>query len=469
MIPAERSGGFLTLLKKRNFLYLWLAQVISQTVMNAANYALIVLIEEVTGSTTLIGLAIISFSIPAVLIGAPAGVFVDHMNKRRLLWGSNCLRAVATFLFVLSLILNGHQLLPAYLLTFLISIIAQFFSPAESSAIPRLVSEEELMPALSLFQLTQMMSLPLGFILLAPLVLNFLPTFAIAHFQINPIIQLYALVGVLYLVCAFLISMISPESLSHRVNNTANRNLVTQPLNVMGNVWSEMGQGWQFVIQRKNLFLSLLQLSFAGVLLFVISEIATPIVTKLLQFPASNMAFVFAPAGVGLVIGTVLMPRISGRLGKSRIIFIGAIGLAIATTLLPLVTLLARTLQPHGWNTNPFLLLTVVLIMAGAGFALDCINVPAQTAMQELSPDWIKGRVIALQLAFYSACSIPILLSIGAIADLFGIDRVLYLLSIGTLAFGLWGMYYERRHQVKQPNDDVVAAKDEPEPDTIAH
>lgn len=469
MIPAKRSGGFLTLLKKRNFLYLWLAQVISQTVMNAANYALIVLIEEVTGSTTLIGLAIISFSIPAVLIGAPAGVFVDHMNKRRLLWGSNCLRAVATFLFVGSLLLNGHQLLPAYLLTFLISIIAQFFSPAESSAIPRLVSEEELMPALSLFQLTQMMSLPLGFILLAPLILNFLPTFSIAHFQINPIIQLYALVGVLYLVCAFLISLISPESLSHHSSNMARTNGVTQPLNVMGNVWSEMMQGWQFVIQRKNLFLSLLQLSFAGVLLFVISEIATPIVTKLLQFPASNMAFVFAPAGAGLVIGTVLMPRISGRIGKPRLIFIGAIGLAIATTLLPLVTLLARTLQPHGWNTNPLLLLAVVLIMAGAGFALDCINVPAQTAMQELSPDWIKGRVIALQLAFYSACSIPILLSIGAIADLFGIDRVLYLLSVGSLAFGLWGMYYERRHQPKQLNNDVVAAKDEPEPDTIAH
>ncbi|HCI82339.1 MAG TPA: hypothetical protein DHW02_21910, partial [Ktedonobacter sp.] len=143
--PAPKPGsGFLTLLKKRQFLYLWLAQLISMTVLNASNYALLVLIEVVTGSTTLVGLAIICFSVPAIIFGAPAGVFVDRMNKRQVLWGSNCLRAIATFVFVISLLLNHHQLIPVYLLTFLISTIGQFFSPAEGSTIPQLVSEEEL-------------------------------------------------------------------------------------------------------------------------------------------------------------------------------------------------------------------------------------------------------------------------------------------------------------------------------------
>src|SRR5689334_7614675 len=115
---ANRSEGFVTLLRKRNFLRLWLAQLISMTILNASNYALLILIEEVTGSTTLIGLAIICFSIPNVLFGAPAGVFVDHMNKRRVLWASNCLRAIATFVFVISLLVNHNQLVPVYFLTF---------------------------------------------------------------------------------------------------------------------------------------------------------------------------------------------------------------------------------------------------------------------------------------------------------------------------------------------------------------
>ncbi len=103
------------------------------------------------------------------------------MNKRRVLWASNCLRALATFLFVGVLFINHKLLVPVYLLTFLISAIGQFFAPAEGSAIPMLVSEDELMPALSLFNITFMLSQALGFILFAPLALSLLPTFHIYH------------------------------------------------------------------------------------------------------------------------------------------------------------------------------------------------------------------------------------------------------------------------------------------------
>ena len=166
------------------------------------------------------------------------------------------------------------------------------------------------------------------------------------------------------------------------------------------------------------------------------------------------MAFVFAPAGIGLVTGSILMPRIARRLGKSRAVFTGSVVLALTTLLIPLITLLAQALQPDGWNTNPLLLLAVALLMFLAGFALDFINIPALTAIQELTPDWIKGRVLALQLVLYNACAIPIILFIGAFADLFGLDRVIYFISICELAFGLWGIYYERKHPLVIPDID---------------
>ena len=43
---------------------------------------------------------------------------------------------------------------------------------------------------------------------------------------------------------------------------------------------------------------------------------------------------------------------------------------------------------------------------------------------------------------------------LGAIADLFGLDRVIYLISICELAFGLWGTYYERKHPLVIPDID---------------
>ncbi len=448
----QNSSGFLTLLKKRNFLRLWLAQLISMTILNASNYALLVLIEEVTGSTTLVGLAIICFSLPAFLFSAPAGVFVDRMDKRRVLWGSNCLRAIATFIFVISLLFNRHQLVPVYLLTFLVSVIGQFFSPAEGSSIPLLVNEDELMPALSLFNITFMLSQALGFILLAPIALSVLPIFTIAQFTIHPVDQLYAIIGVLYLVCALLIASIPTESFKQktgiqaRVSKTASTSVVTETFSILSNVWSEMLQGWSFIRRNKHLYLSVVQLSFAGVLILVIGELATPIVTNLLHLPARAMAFVFAPAGIGLVLGSILMPRITVHIGRSRAIFIGTIILAVATLLLPLTTIFARYLQPNGWNANPLLLVVIAFFMFCAGFGLDFVNIPAQTAMQEQTPDWIKGRVLALQLMLYNAFAIPIILFIGAFADIAGIDKVLYLMSICSIGFGIWGVYYQRRH-----------------------
>lgn len=462
--------GFLTLLKKRDFLRLWLAQLISMTILNASNYALLVLIEEVTGSTTLVGLAIICFSLPALLLGAPAGVFVDRMNKRRVLWVSNFLRAIATFLFVLSLLTNRHQLVPVYLLTFLISCIGQFFTPAEGTTIPLLVNEDELMPALSLFNITFMLSQAFGFILLAPIILSVLPTFNIFVVTVTPIDSLYTLIAILYLVCALLISSIPAKHFSLRPH-TLEKRATTQQLEEIGTIWTEMLQGWTFVRRKKPLFLAVIQLSYAGVLILVIGELATPIVTKLLLLSPNAMAFVFAPAGIGLVLGAIFMPRITRRLGKSRAILFGCGGLTVVTFLLPFSTVLAKALQPHGWNTNPLLLIIVALLMFLAGIALDFINVPAQTAIQELTPDWIKGRVLALQLMLYNAGAIPVILFVGAIADSFGLDHLLYLLSVAQIAFGLWGLYYER----KKCRPEALAQstgkedKDETTLDAIAH
>jgi MFS family permease len=435
---------------------LWLAQLISMTILNASNYALLVLIEEITHSTTLVGLAIICFSIPAVVIGAPAGVFVDHRNKRRVLFYSNILRAIATFGFVISLLLNRNELITIYLLTILISIIGQFFTPAEGASIPLLVDEEELTPALSLFNITFMLSQAIGFILFAPIILSLLPNFNILKIPIFPVEMLYAIIGVLYLVCSLLISLI-PSKAFTETQREKTEPIGAQSLGALQGVWDEVREGWTFMRRNSNLFLAVIQLSFAGILLLVIGELATPLVTQLFQQPASRMAIVFAPAGIGLVAGSILMPRVLQRLDKETAIFLGSLVLAAMIALLPLSTLLAHLMEQHGLNSGVIYLGAVPIVMFIAGVAIDFINIPAQTAIQESTPDWIKGRVLALQLMLYNACSIPIILFVGVFADSFGLDKVLYLVAVIVIGFGFWGRYYEHKHQGPGTKDDVEA------------
>src|SRR5205809_845587 len=177
--PSPGIASFRQVLKNRNFVLLWLAQLISLTILNAANFGIIVIVNNVTHSVVMAGIAIIAFTLPALPFSAIAGVIVDRLNKRLVLWISNVLRAVAVLLMVVSLLYDQTNLWPLYVLTFVTSLIGQFFIPAEGAAIPLLVGERELVPALSLFNITMTLSQAIGFLVLGSIISHLFPPFTL--------------------------------------------------------------------------------------------------------------------------------------------------------------------------------------------------------------------------------------------------------------------------------------------------
>src|SRR5579859_173731 len=213
--PPAPPPSFRRVLKNRNFVFLWLAQLISLTVLNAANFGVIVLVNDVTHSVLMAGLAIIAFTLPAVPFSALAGVIVDRLNKRLVLWVSNVLRMVTMLLMVVSLLFDRSNLWPLYILTFMTSFIGQFFTPAEAASIPLLVGERELMPAISLFNITMTLAQAIGFLLLGSIVARIFPSFTLHVAALTVNVQsidiLFLMVAFFYLVCAGLILCISPH------------------------------------------------------------------------------------------------------------------------------------------------------------------------------------------------------------------------------------------------------------------
>jgi len=403
-----------------------------------------------------------------VLIGAPAGVFVDRRNKQSVLFYSNCLRALAIFGFVVSLIMNQTRIAPAYLLTFLVSAIGQFFTPAEGASIAMLVTEDELMPALSLFQMTFMISNALGLVVLGPLLILLLPALSVLGLYIPPIASLYFIMALLYLVCSGLIALIPRHHfIEPKQQRTKTGVLAAESLGAWQTIWREMVQAWAFVRRRPMLFEAVIQLSFAGVLLQLIGLLAFPLVTDLLHQDPNFVPIVFAPAGIGLVLSSLVMPRITKALGKSRTIFIGCMALALLIILVPLTTLLATQMKQRGMEIDLLQVVVLDVIMFLAGIALNFVNLPSSTAMQEQTPDWIKGRVLALQLVLYNACSIPVLLFNTSIIALFSLRTVLFLLAISIALFGLWGLFYERKPHPRAIQE-MEGAGEQKEPETIS-
>lgn len=201
-----------------------------------------------------------------------------------------------------------------------------------------------------------------------------------------------------------------------------------------------MKETWTYVGKDKQLLLALLQVSGVSIVLLVIGELAGPFVVNVLRLSVQFLPFIFAPAGIGLVLGGLFMPLLTGWLGINRTIAIGSISTVAGLILIPLGRFILERLALPAVG---------ILIFVGAvtffiGIALDMVNIPAQTKMLEQAPEEERGRIFSFQSMLFNAGSIPVLLFLGVIADILGVETVLFLLAAGVLLFRVWVFWYSR-------------------------
>src|SRR5437868_7630064 len=101
-VAIKPQSSFQALLRNRNFLLLWTAQIVSQTAQQMINYALILQVSILTNSSTAVSGIIISFTVPAILFAAIAGVFVERNSKKIMLVITNVARGVMVLAYVLT-------------------------------------------------------------------------------------------------------------------------------------------------------------------------------------------------------------------------------------------------------------------------------------------------------------------------------------------------------------------------------
>jgi MFS family permease len=473
---AASSRGFRTVVSNHLFLRLWIAQVISQTIMNASNYGLIVLVAtQSSHSNFATSLSIVAFALPAAIFAPIAGVLVDRFNRRSVLWVSNLLRAVAAVAFAGSLYLKEigviqSAVVPALLLSLLTATIGQFFAPAEGASIPLLVHRDELVNALSLFNITFTISQALGIMVLGPAVFLFTPTsisiggLTLAHASsatesLFKTEMLFLVVAILYVVCIGLVLSIPKARLQGEVASRTHKRLLPES-NQLRSIWLGIREAGTFVGHDRRLLISILQLCMGGVIVAIVSAIAPNFVLAFFNQQPDHMVLVLFPAGVGLVLGSAFTPTLVHRVRYVRTIMIGLICLAMSIALLTLLRAIALMVHPPAnsqdgtWVTWWYLGLAILLTFF-IGVSLNFVSVPTQTTMQARSPDWIKGRVLALQSMLQNGLNVLVLPLIGITADILGIPVALDLLAVAILITGLATVYFGIRGS---PNPPPLAA-----------
>ncbi|HUS70319.1 MAG TPA: MFS transporter [Anaerolineae bacterium] len=392
---------FTAVVKNRNFFVLWMAQILSQTAQNGIHFVQIVLIETLTRSTAHMAVMILSFSLPAVILSSVAGIVVDRLSNKLVMLASNGIRVltVATYIVVLDRLGGWSLLLVIYAVTFISSAIGQFFAPAEATTIPLLVGEERLLTANALFNLTLIGTQVVGLVILAPLTVKVLG-----------IKGSFAIVAFMYLVASLLLS---------RIPRDKPRLVVQAGASMLKTAWEELREGWRYVAGKRSIIIALSQLAMTTTLLMMMAMVAPGYSTRVLGMLPEDAIFVFAPAGLGMLVNTFLVGRFGYRFRREVMSSVGfsamavtMLGFGVAGFDLPL------------WATIPKMPVIMALSVT-LGAEISLVVIPAETLLQEKSPPELRGRVIAVYFLLANVVAIPIMLFVGSAADRLGIPQVI--------------------------------------------
>lgn len=421
-------------LANRNFLLLWLAQLISQSAQNAILFTLLVLVTSLTHGSTYTSVLVLAFVVPSVLFGIFSGVIVDVWSKRLLLVYTNAARCLLAVLFLLS----RDHVTGLILISIFFSTASQFFGTTDAVTVPFVVEQEDLIAANSMFSLAVTGSQLLGMIFLGPILL---PTVGSIGVFVLAAVMFALSVG-----CAWLLPRIEDDA-AH-----GERKLPT---------WRQVREaGGDYMHTLRTLRddavagLALVHYATGSSLVLLFAVLVPRYMQAILKVAPDKAVTIFAPVGVGAIVGLRALPLIVARYGKNRTVIFGLLGLALCLVALGLVEPISILLKQYE-AVNPFegsraggLSILVLLTMAFAGplgFTYALVNAPAQTVLHERAPVAMRGRVFAAQVVLANAVGILPLIVAGSVADIFGVSPVLFAIAAAMTAIAGVSVYLEVR------------------------
>ncbi|PSB28181.1 arabinose efflux permease [Stenomitos frigidus ULC18] len=436
----EPERGFFPVLKNRNFLTLWSGQVFSQLADKVYLVLMIALIASrfQSGDQSISGWVssiMIAFTIPAVLFGSIAGVFVDRWSKKTVLVLTNLLRGGLVFalppLLWLSKGWSPLAGLPVGFcvllgITFFVSTLTQFFAPAEQSTLPLVVERRHLLSANSLYTTTMMASVIIGFAVGEPLLA--LADTLISQFGLTAIgLGKELVVASGYTIAGIILLLLKTGEKSRTVaavNAEGVESTVETP-----HVWQDIRDGLRFLAEQGRVRSALIQLVILFSVFAALAVLSVRLAEVTPEIKSSQFGFLLAMGGVGMAIGATLIGQFGQRFQHAQLSLFGSLGMAAS---LVGISLSVTRLVP-----------TLLLIAALGGFAA-IVGVPMQTAIQEETPEAMRGKVFGLQNnAINIALSLPLALA-GVAETFFGLRIVFLSLAVLVVAGGVLTWYISR-------------------------
>ncbi len=381
-ISTEKPG----LLINRNFALLWSGQIISivgdflfETTL--VLWIVTLIAQRQPWAPVAVSGILLAASLPVLIIGSIAGVFVDRWGKRSTMLWMDAIRAIVILLLFLPATIRlpiFWQLGLIYSTVFLASTCAQFFEPSLLTLISDIVDEPHHAYATGLIQLMASLAVAIG------------PSLAtLLFFTVG--VQWALLLNALSFVVSFLaILAIRPPPVA-----------VAGGLERQSHFLREFGQGIHFYISNPVLMTILI----SGILVVFINGALNALniffITQNLHMSVSLYGLLGTALGAGLTVGALLAGALAQRLGLTRTFWLSLVAGGV------LVLVYARLTH--------FVLALVVLFLLG--LVTTAVNVVAGPLVLHVTPRELIGRVTSVLMP---ALNLATLLSVAIAGYLYG-------------------------------------------------
>jgi len=406
-VERIRSHPYIRLALNPSFSALWVGQLISLFGDRVNQIALAAWVYEVTDSPLAVALAFFAGTVPNLILSPIAGTYVDRWDQKQVLVVSDILRAAAVMLVPVAIMTNVWL---AYPVIFVITTISIFFRPARQAVLPRIVPEEDLLPANSAMWVGETLADVVNYPIAGVFVVFLRSSLALAFW----------FDAVTYLASAALLASIVVPPLVKRARG-ANEGA--------SSVRADLRVGWAFLRHETVLLANTLQ-GTAGQFSLGVITVGSLILAKSItpghdETYRATYAFMETAMGLGGLVGGFVLGAVAGRAPKGKMII-------LAYTVFGVITVF-------------FGLAASIPVVLGLAFGLGITNmafvIPSQTLFQERTPPELMGRVVSFRFALVFG-GMSVAMALGGLAiDIAGPHVVIAAAGLISIAAGLAGLF----------------------------
>jgi MFS family permease len=379
---------------------LWLGQLVSEAGDGLTNLALLLLVNQLTGSTAAIAAMAICLAIPPLTIGLFAGAYVDRADRRRIMLASDLLRAGTVLGFVL--VGSAESLWLLFILAFVQASVGTFFTPARGAVLPKVVPPEGLLAANSIAQATRVVAGIVGAGvagLLIGIAGVFWPAFVL---------------DALSFLASFVLILGLPAAVGkiEAIDEAGGRVKTAQP-----GIGDSLRLGLSRVFHSRLLSTTILSLAVVMLGLGAVNVLFVPLLVTDLQVSPAWFGALDLAQSASMILAAGMIGAIAARVRPTTIVTVGLVGVAVIIALTGAVTAV--------WQ--------VLVLMFLVGWFVSPLQAAVVTMLQLNVEDAERGRIMSVLNAAMSAASVLSMAFAGIAGEVVGVRYVFFL--AGAICF----------------------------------